>query len=183
MFIFHFTQLISPHYLVKHKSTKFEHNASRRFETWQHWNPFIEQGVKWRIGYNLLAQKLLPYIFWISQGGFCLSTARRTEYATPSLSWSERYSTSFLQHCGRRIHQILTQSTIYRPSICSVLQEKIYPFRIADVDELKKASDRRVGTLWPVDCEWFYRLVVTLSSQRSCLCERGILWAPIPTSI
>jgi len=46
MFIFHLTQLISQHYLVKHKSTKFVHDASRRFETWQHLNPLIEQGVK-----------------------------------------------------------------------------------------------------------------------------------------
>src|SRR6218665_1796476 len=48
---------------------------------------------------------------------------------------SERYSTSFLQQCGRQIHRILTQSTIY--SIRSVLREKVYPSRIAHVDELK----------------------------------------------
>jgi len=51
------------------------------------------------------------------------------------ISWSERYSISFIQHCGRRIHRILTQSTIY--SICSVLQKKVYPSRIANVAELK----------------------------------------------
>src|SRR6218665_2628622 len=82
---------------------------------------------EWGTGYNLLAQKLLQYVFWISQGGFLAfdrTAPRRIEHATPSLSWSERYSASFLQHCGRRIHRILTQSTIY--SICSVLQEKVY---------------------------------------------------------
>src|SRR6218665_712569 len=42
---------------------------------------------------------------------------------------------SFLQQCGRRIHWILTQSTIC--NICSVLHDKIYPSRIAKVDELK----------------------------------------------
>src|SRR6218665_3401937 len=42
---------------------------------------------------------------------------------------------SFLQQCSRQIHWILTQSTIY--SICSVLQEKVYPSRIANLDELK----------------------------------------------
>src|SRR6218665_1021234 len=90
------------------------------------------------IGYyrdNLLAQKLLPYIFWISQGGFLSfdrTAPRRVEHATPSLFWSERYEPSFFQECGRRIHRILTQS-----SICSVLQEKVYPSKIANVDELK----------------------------------------------
>ena len=43
---------------------------------------------------------------------------RRIEHATPSLSWSERYSTSCLQHCGRRIHRILTQSTIASVVYC-----------------------------------------------------------------
>jgi len=94
---------------------------------------------EWGIGYywdNLLAQKLLPYIFWISQGGFLSfdrTAPRRIEHTTPSHSWSERCSTSFLQQCGRRIHRILAQSTIY--SICR-MQEKVYPSRIADVDEL-----------------------------------------------
>jgi hypothetical protein len=36
----------------------------------------------------------------------------RIEHATLSLSWSERRPTSSLQHCGHRIHPILTQSTI-----------------------------------------------------------------------
>src|ERR1700733_2455388 len=36
----------------------------------------------------------------------------RIEHATLSLSWSERHPTSSLQHCGRRIHPLLTQSTI-----------------------------------------------------------------------
>src|SRR6218665_731563 len=66
---------------------------------------------------------------------FDRTAPQRFEHATPSLSWSERYSTSFLKHGGRRIHRILTQWTIY--STCSVLQEKVYPSRIADVDELK----------------------------------------------
>src|SRR6218665_2611594 len=56
---------------------------------------------------------------------FDRTAPRRKEHATPSLSWSERYSTSSLQKCGRRIHRILTKSTMY--SICSVLQEKVSP--------------------------------------------------------
>src|SRR6218665_2674349 len=96
---------------------------------------------EWGIGYyrdNFPDQKLLPCIFWISHGGFLSfdrTAPQRIEHAKPSLSWSERYSTSFLQHCGRRIHRILTQSTIY--SICSVLQEKVYPTKIDNVDELR----------------------------------------------
>jgi len=48
-------------------------------------------------------------------------------------------------------------------SICSVLQEKVYPSRIAKVDEIEKAPDRRVRTLWPVDRECSYRQVAALS--------------------
>ena len=65
-------------------------------------------------------------VFVIRQDGASAHRARDTVAL-----WSERYSTSFLQHCGRRIHQILTQSTIH--SICSVLQKKVYPSRIANV--------------------------------------------------
>jgi len=47
-FIFHITQLIPPHYLVKHTSrpSEFVHNAGRHFKTWQHWNPFTDPCVK-----------------------------------------------------------------------------------------------------------------------------------------
>src|SRR6218665_190746 len=64
---------------------------------------------------NLLAQKLLPDLFRLSQGGFLFSNRtapRRIEHATPSLSWSKVCQTSFLQHCGHRIHRIRTPSTI-----------------------------------------------------------------------
>jgi len=66
------------------------------------------------------------WVFVFRQGGAPAHSARDTE----------RYSTLFLQHCGQWIHRILTQSTIY--SIGSVLQEKAYSSRIANVDELKK---------------------------------------------
>src|SRR6218665_933140 len=97
--------------------------------------------------------------------GFCPSTGRRIEHATPSLSWSERYSTSFLQQCCRRIHRILTQSTIY--SICSVLQEKVYPSRIANVDELRtRLIDVCMGTL-----SRFHQSIVdaAIAEWRRCL--------------
>jgi len=67
---------------------------------------------------NLHAKKLLPDIFRISQPsqGGVLSFSRtvhwRTEHETPSLSLSERCPMLFLQHWGRLIHGIWTQSTI-----------------------------------------------------------------------
>src|SRR6218665_607244 len=79
IYIFHLTSLISPHYLVKHKSAKFVHKASRRWCLSAFRNfcsteiRFIEPGVKVNGAYyriKLLAQKLLQDIFWISQGGF-----------------------------------------------------------------------------------------------------------------
>src|SRR6218665_2731597 len=59
----------------------------------------------------------------------------RIEHETPSLSWSERCPTSFLQHCGRRIHIIRTKSTL--ASGVYIVQEKVYRSRIANVKELK----------------------------------------------
>src|SRR6218665_3895536 len=73
---------------------------------------FIEPGVKVNGAYyrdNLLAKTLLPDIFRKSQGlvlSFNRTMHWRIEHATPSLSWSERCLTSFLQHCGLRIHRI-----------------------------------------------------------------------------
>jgi len=73
---------------------------------------FIEPGVKVNGTYyrdNFLAKKLLSDIFRISQGG--VSSFNRTvhwciELVTPSLFLNEKCQTSFLQHCGRRIHRI-----------------------------------------------------------------------------
>src|SRR6218665_1566061 len=88
-------------------------------------------------------------------GSFDRTALRRIEHATQSLSWSERYSTSSLQQCGRRIHRILTKSTIY--SICSVLQEKVYPSRIANVDEQKTLLIDEWEHLhqWIVETQWW----------------------------
>src|ERR1700733_8380405 len=112
---------MSPHYLVKHRCTNFLCNGdgnrgvSKLGCTEIH---FIEPGVKVNGACycdNLLAQKLLLDMRWIFQGEFFVfrqNSALRNEHATLSLSWSERHPTSSLQHCGRRIHRILTQSTI-----------------------------------------------------------------------
>src|SRR6218665_429084 len=71
------------------------------------------------------------------------------------ISWSERYSISFIQHCGRRIHRILTKSTIY--SICSVLQKKVYPSRIANVNELntRLIDEWEHFHQWIVETQWW----------------------------
>ena len=101
----------------------------------------MEPGVKVNRTYyrdNFLAKKLLSNIFRISQGGvlsFKRTVHWRIEYATPSLSWSERCQTSFLQHCGRRIQRIWTQSIIAYGVYC---RRKFTdrPTTIANVSEL-----------------------------------------------
>ena len=76
--------------------------------------------------------KVPGWVFVLRQDG---ALAHR---ASDTVAFLEhRYSTSFLQHCGRRIHRILTKPTIY--SIFSVLQEKV-----CLRGWTKKASDRRV---------------------------------------
>src|SRR6218665_2449857 len=67
----------------------------------------------------------------------------RIEHATPSLSWSERCQTSFLQHCGRRIQLNLMYLNPVDYSIWSVLHEKVYRSTIANISEL--ASNQREG--------------------------------------
>ena len=89
---------------------------------------------------HTIATTLLPRSYCQTYAGYPRASVlsfnrmapRRIEHATLSLSWSERRPTSSLQHCGRRIHRILTQHSIW-----SVLQEKVYHSRIANVDELK----------------------------------------------
>ena len=114
---------------------------------------FIEPGVKVNGAYmyycdNLLAKKLLPDIFRISQGGalsFNRTVDWRIEHVSPSLSWSERCPTSFLQHCCHRIHRIWIQSAIAsgdcrrKSTTQNSLRQRTW-----------NASDRRVGTLWPM---------------------------------
>src|SRR6218665_3039884 len=90
---------------------------------------------EWGIGYyrdNLLAQKLLPYIFWISKGGFLSldrTAPRCIEHAT--VAFLERKVLSFIPPT-----MWLMNSPDLNP-FCSVLQEKVYPSRIANVNELK----------------------------------------------
>src|SRR6218665_699397 len=90
---------------------------------------------------HTIATNFLPRNYCQTYSGhprviFCLSTGRRLGASSTRhrpFSWSERYSTSFLQHSGRRIHRILTQSAT---------QEKVYPCRIiASVDELKMIDE------------------------------------------
>src|SRR6218665_2658849 len=85
---------------------------------------------------NLLANKLLPDIFQTSQGvvsSFNRAVHWRIEHETPSLSWSKRCPTSFLQRC---IAAEFTGSDPVDYSIWRVLQEKVSRSRIANVNEL-----------------------------------------------
>src|SRR6218665_1062302 len=68
--------------------------------------------------------------------GFCLSTGRRTAHVTPSLSWSERCQTSFLQHCSRRNSPDLNPDD-HNISSVGLMQEKVYRSRNANVNELE----------------------------------------------
>jgi len=87
---------------------------------------------------NLLAQKLLSEIFWISHGGIFVF---RQDDAM--VLWA-RDIVAF--RAKGSLHDFIPQTlwTLTSPdlnpvvySICSVLQEKIYPSRIANVGELK----------------------------------------------
>src|SRR6218665_4028237 len=80
--------------------------------------------------------------------GFCFSTER---HPGASSTRHRRFpgEKGTLLHSSNNVPDeftgSFTQSIIYR--ICSVLQEYVYPSRIANVDEIK------VGTLSPVDRE------------------------------
>src|SRR6218665_1175235 len=100
IFVFNLTQLISPHYLVKHKSTKFVHNAKSAFRNLAALKSIYRARCQseWGIGYcrdNLLSQKLLPYIFWISQGGF-LSFDWTAHRARDTVAFLERKILNFI---------------------------------------------------------------------------------------
>src|SRR6218665_2559742 len=92
---------------------------------------------------------------------------RRFEHVRPSLSFSERKTTSFLKHCGRRIHRLLTQSTNSICTFCSAVQEKVYSSRIANVNELKT----RLIDEW----EHFHQSMVdaAIAEWRRCLSACG----------
>jgi len=96
------------------------------------------------IGYyrdNLLTQKLLPYIFWISQGGFLSSdrtAPRRFEHATPSLSWSERYY--FIPPILWPTYSPDLNPIDYIIAYVMYCRRK-FPSRIANMDELSRFID------------------------------------------
>src|SRR6218665_2088895 len=99
IFVFNLTQLISPHYLVKHKSTKFVHNAKSVFRNLAALKSIYRARCQseWGIGYNLLAQKLLSYIFWISHGGFLsLDRTAPAHRARDTVAFLERKVLDFI---------------------------------------------------------------------------------------
>src|SRR6218665_3499974 len=69
---------------------------------------------------------------------FDRTAPRRKEHATPWFSWSERYSTSSLQKCGREsfAEAPSCRKTETHPGISRICIA-VYPSRIANVDELK----------------------------------------------
>src|SRR6218665_3501526 len=105
--LFHLTSLMSSHYLAKHKVLNFYITLKLQLSNGCTEIHFIEPGVKVNEVYychSLLAKKLLPDIFRKSQGwvlSFNRTVHWRIEHATPSLSWSERCLTSYVQHYGR----------------------------------------------------------------------------------
>src|SRR6218665_617469 len=93
--------------------------------------------------------------------GFCLSTLRRRR-ARDKVAFLEQKVLDFIPPTmWPTISPDLNQLTIY--SICSVLQEKVYPSRIANVDELKT----RLFDEW----EHFHQLIVddAITKWRRCL--------------
>src|SRR6218665_1482807 len=142
---------------------------------------------------NLLAKTLLPDIVrksqcWVSS--FNRTVHWRIEHAAPSLSWSERCLTSFLQHCS-------PNSPDLNPDYYSIwnvgfMQEKVYRSRIANVNELEMRlnDERRRFNQSIVDAaiaamQWRLRLSVcvrgaghTLSTKQkvsailSCICQK-----------
>ena len=100
--IFHLTSLMSSHYIVKHKSTKFLQNVYIISCTEFH---CIETGAKVNGAYyrdNLLAKELLSDIFRISQGGvlsFNRTAQWRIEHDHRCLPGAKgARPTSFIQH-------------------------------------------------------------------------------------
>ena len=94
---------------------------------------------------------------------FCLSTELRPGASStrhrrfPGAKGTLCHSSN---NFGRRIHRILTQSTIY--SICSVLHEKVYQSRITNMDELK--------TRLIDECEYFHQSIVDAAIAEWLLC-------------
>ena len=131
-----------------------------------------------RIGYyrdNLLAQKLLSYIFWISEGGFSVF---RQDGAPANRA---RDTIAFLE---RKVHDFIppTMWPTNSPDFNPVDYNIVYPSRIANMDELiTRLIDEWEHHFSPVDHGCCYRRVAALS-RCMCPCERGRLRAPIPTS-
>src|SRR6218665_690351 len=115
-------------------------NVRRRFEAWLHRNPFYRAGAKVNGTYSrdiLLALKLLLDTFRISKGGYFVFQ-QHGAYAHQA-----RDTVAFLE---RKVPDFIpptlwpSNSPDLNPvdfSIWSVLQEIVYRFRIANVNELE----------------------------------------------
>ena len=125
---------------------------------------------------NLLAQKLLPNIFLISQDGFFVFR----QNGAPA--HQARDTVAFF-HSPKLVPLNSSDLNPVDYSICGILQEKVYRSRIAKVQELKTCLiDEWERFDHAVDRGCCYHPVASLS-QRLCPSERGILRATILTSI
>ena len=117
-------------------------------------------------------------IFRIPQGGV-LSFKRTVhwciEYATPSLSRSERCQTSFLQHCGGRIHRIWTQSTI---ASGVYYRRKFSDTTIANVSEFDNLSVWSTRGDALSSRSWILLSASGVIVAALMSVKRGKLWAP-----
>ena len=106
--------------------------------------------------------------------GFCLSTLRRRR-ARDKVAFLEQKVLDFIPPTMWPTNSPdLNQLTIY--SICSVLQEKVYPSRIANVDEL----NMRLFDEW----EHFHQSIVDDAITKwwrclsTCVCVSGTHFEP-----
>ena len=100
----------------------------------------------------------------------------RIEHATLSLSWSERHPTLSLQHCGRRIHPILTQSTIAYGVCCRRYSAPDKPTS-TNLKRPWSRFDHSIVDDAAID-QWRHR-----PSACVLTCKRGTFQAPILTLI
>src|SRR6218665_2993091 len=142
LYIFHLTSLFSPHYLVKHKSAKFVNNASRvsklgSTEIGLHLSKLMGHRPTYYYRDNLLAQKLLPDLFRLSQGGFFVfqQDGAPAHRARDTVAFLEQRVPDFIPPTLWPPNSPNLNPVDY--SIWSVLQMKVYRFGIANVYELK----------------------------------------------
>ena len=133
---------------------------------------FVEPGVKVNGEYyrnNLLGQKLLPDMRRLSQDEFfCVSTGRRPG---TSITFLEQQTPDFIPLTLWPPNSPDLKPVDY--SVWSVLQEKVYRSKIADIDELKT---RLVN-------EWAHRRSSTSRSLMPRSASGAAVWALVSVHV